>query len=647
MNALRLVVAPIFFLIILLGRPALANSASSADAAVEDKAKQIWQLLDYMAVDYAGAVAGGKVVNAGEYAEMQEFGQTIERHLADMPEKTGKSNLLQQTSKLKAAVASKADAREVADQANSLAAALLAAYPVPVAPSKVPDLQRGTALYQAQCASCHGVGGRGDGPLSAKLEPPPIAFTDRERAKERSLFSLHQSITLGVEGTAMPSFKALNDDERWALAFYISTMSFTKDEADEGKKLWASDTSLRTAVPNLDSLTQLSESTLEKNLPSKKAGALLAYLRSDPQAVAVSREGSLTLARTRLKESLTALENGNTSDATRLALSAYLDGFEPVEPALAIKSKDSLQEIEQTMSAYRAAITQGNIDDARQIETRLQGHLAKAQSILDEGSDDKWGVFLGALTILLREGLEALLVVVAMIAFLKKAERQEVLPYVHAGWIAALAAGGLTWFAATYLIEVSGASRELTEGFSAIFAAVVLLAVGIWMHQKSFAGRWQIYIRQKLSAALNKRSAVMLFLLAFVTVYREVFETVLFYAALWTEGTGMYLLAGLALGVVILVAAATMMLRTSARLPIGQFFSVSAALIAVLAVVLIGKGVAALQEAGMLGVTPIQAPQIDVLGFYPSLQTVMAQFAVLLVIAGSMFFNVYMYKKQQ
>ncbi|WP_204275047.1 FTR1 family protein, partial [Stenotrophomonas maltophilia] len=78
--------------------------------------------------------------------------------------------------------------------------------------------------------------------------------------------------------------------------------------------------------------------------------------------------------------------------------------------------------------------------------------------------------------------------------FLKKAERTDVLPYVHAGWIVALAAGGLTWAVATYLVDLSGASREMTEGFSAIFAAVVLLGVGMWMHQKSLAGRWQAYV---------------------------------------------------------------------------------------------------------------------------------------------------------
>ncbi|WP_336845103.1 FTR1 family protein, partial [Stenotrophomonas maltophilia] len=102
----------------------------------------------------------------------------------------------------------------------------------------------------------------------------------------------------------------------------------------------------------------------------------------------------------------------------------------------------------------------------------------------------------------------------------------DVLPYVHAGWICALLAGAATWAVATYFVDISGANREVTEGVSALFAAAVLLSVGIWMHQKSLAGRWQEYLHAKLTTALTRRSAVFLFMLAFVAVYREVFETI-------------------------------------------------------------------------------------------------------------------------
>src|SRR5690606_2290498 len=125
--------------------------------------------------------------------------------------------------------------------------------------------------------------------------------------------------------------------------------------------------------------------------------------------------------------------------------------------------------------------------------------LTEAEQVLAPGEADATAAFAGAFTILLREGLEALLIVIAMLAFLRKAGRTEAMPYVHAGWVGALVAGGATWAAATGLIGISGASRELTEGFAALFAAVVLVWVGIWMHGKSQAGAWQRYIEDRLS----------------------------------------------------------------------------------------------------------------------------------------------------
>src|SRR3546814_21103351 len=98
-----------------------------------------------------------------------------------------------------------------------------------------------------------------------------------------------------------------------------------------------------------------------------------------------------------------------------------------------------------------------------------------------------------------------------MIAFLRKAERPEALRYVHGGWIGALIAGGLTWAVATYAIGISGASRELTEGFGSLFAAIVLPPVGIWMHGKAQADQWPRYIREKMSRALSSGAGWYLF----------------------------------------------------------------------------------------------------------------------------------------
>ena len=287
------------------------------------------------------------------------------------------------------------------------------------------------------------------------------------------------------------------------------------------------------------------------------------------------------------------------------------------------------------MGEVRGAIGRGApIGEVRGQIERLDALFGAAAQALAPEKASSASSFAGALTILLREGLEALLIVVAMLAFLRKADRADVLPYVHGGWIAALAAGGLTWAAATYLISISGASRELTEGFGSLIAAVVLISVGIWMHGKSQADAWQVYIREKLSKALSKQSAWFLFGLAFLVVYREVFETILFMTALWSQGGGAAMLAGVATAVVILAAIAWLMLNFSKRLPIGQFFAYSAGLMALLSVVLAGKGVAALQEAGLIDLHPLHTPRVELLGLYPTVEGLLAQALTIMALAA-------------
>jgi high-affinity iron transporter len=321
-----------------------------------------------------------------------------------------------------------------------------------------------------------------------------------------------------------------------------------------------------------------------------------------------------------------------------LALSAYLDGIEPIEPALTARDDNLRIQLETHMAQYRAAIldhaanTVALADDLNRLLDAIEQELAA-------NAATPTTAFLGAFTILVREGLEALLIVVAMIAFLRKAHREDALRYVHIGWTLALAAGAVTWAVATYVISISGAGREVTEGLSSLFAAVVLLGVGIWMHQKSVGGRWQAYLRAKLTAALDSRSMMFLFGLSFIAVYREVFETILFYAALWTEGQKTAIGAGLLAGTMTLVAVAWVLLRTSRRLPVSTFFAASSLLITVLALVLTGKGMQALQEAGWLPITPVAFPRIDWLGVFPSQQSLGAQALILAIVIIAFFAN--------
>ena len=608
-------------------------SPSFAGPATTSAVQTTWRLLDYVAVDYPGAVQDGRVVSAPEFAEMREFSATAETQLKALPESASKGLLLGQAATLRSKVEAKAPGPVIAKLAHQLGADLLKAYPVPLAPAQLPDLKRGNELFQTNCAACHGATGHGDGPAARSLDPKPVNFADRERARQRSIFALEQVIDQGIAGTAMQSFSSLPVQDRWDLAFKVGTFAYPPSLVADGRRIWESDASLRSRVPDLAALTTITPAALAQQIGEEKTLAVVAFLRSNPAALEPSSTDSLVFSRSTLRASVQAYAKGNMDEARKLALSAYLDGFEPVEPLLSARNPKLLRSIESGMGEFRAAISEGR--PAAEIQSRaneLDGQFAAAEKVLAPEASSSVSTFVSALTILVREGVEALLIVVAMIAFLRKAERTDELRYVHGGWVAALIAGVLTWYVATTLISFSGASRELTEGFGGVFAALVLVFVGIWMHGKAHADAWQRYVREKLNRALNARSGWFLFGLAFLVVYREAFETILFYAAMWEDSPGA-LVAGVCVGAALLAAIAWAMLRYSAKLPVAQFFRYSAILMAILAVILAGKGVGGLQEAGLLGITPLPSvPRFELLGLEPSLQVVLAQVAALIAL---------------
>jgi len=603
-----------------LAAPASAQQGGGAEVA--------WRLLDYIAVDYPEAVQGGRVVNPLEYEEMREFSSSVGERIAALPDRPGKDKLLAETKQLQQAIAAKSPPSEIERRARSLASDLLTAYPVPLAPPSVPDLERGSRLYAEQCAACHGTSGDAKVPVAATMDPPPIDFTDRGRARERSIFALYQVIDQGLEGTAMQSFSSLPAEDKWALALHVGRYAFTPEMAEEGRRIWESDADLRQRIPDLAALVALTPAALAREIGPEKAAAVTAFLRGNPATVAAEAgAGTLAIARQKLAESLAAYQSGDRELAKQLALSAYLDGFEPIEPLLVARDAGLMARVEAAMAQLRAAIGAGRDPaEVRQRVAALDSLFGEVEQALAPDNASFASAFIGAFTILFREGLEALLIVVGMLTFLRKADRRELVRPVHAGWIAALVAGLATWWAATHLISISGASRELTEGFGSALAAIVLLFVGVWMHRKAQADEWQRYLREKLGRALSSGSAWFLFFLAFVAVYREVFETILFFAALSAQGQVGAIVGGAIAGLVVLAVVAVAMIRFSRKLPIGKFFAYSSALVAVLAVVLTGKAVSALQEAGLLGISPIPgAPRIELLGLYPTVEGLLAQ----------------------
>ncbi|MGQ0558551.1 MAG: cytochrome c/FTR1 family iron permease [Sphingosinicella sp.] len=596
-----------------------------------------WQLIDYIAVDYRGAVdARSRIVSQLEYDEMREFSRNVARRLATLPAHPAKAGLVGEAQRLEVLIARRTPPAAVEAAARRLAARLLVAYPVTIAPAAPPDPARGAALYRQHCAACHGTDGRAQTPAAASLDPPPIVFTDRARARERSLFALYQAIGQGLDGTAMRGFGELSPQDRWALAFQTGRFAFPAELAPAGERLWRGDGALRARFPGLQALAETTPSALAAEIGAEPADALTAFLRANPDAVAGETGSTLAIARDRLRAAAAAYRRGHREQAGDLALSAYLDGFEPVEAMLAARRGALVGEVEREMAGLRAAIDRnGSATDIDARTARLLALFERAELALAPDAASPLSTFLGAFAILLREGLEALLIVIAMITFLVRAERREMLRWVHGGWAAALAAGIATWWAASHVISISGAGRETTEGFGSLLAAAILLFVGLWLHGKSRAGAWQLYVKQRLDRALGRGSAWLLFALAFVAVYREVFETILFFTAIGGQGQVGALAGGIAAAVALLALIAWAMLRLSRRLPIAKFFQYSAALIAVLAVVLAGKGLAALQEAGLAGISPLEwAPRSPMFGVYPTIETLALQLALILVLAA-------------
>lgn len=534
---------------------------------------QLLQLVDYVGVDYEEAIGeNGVITNAGEYQEMQEFSATILMAIQALPESEQKPDLVDQASLLVQLVDSKAPLKDVRQKTQQLSSQLQSVLNVPMTPKHEPNLAQGKKLFKENCAACHGETGAGDGPLAASLDPAPTNFLDANRMAQLSQFALYNTITLGVDGTSMVSYeKTLSDEERWDLAFYIDSL--------------------------------------------------------------LDKQDSITIALSKLEQSMKAYEAGDQAGAYQFALSAYLDGFETAEAVLDILDRDKRIFLEQKMMAFRAAIENNEpLDSVKAQYEELRDLLISVQNNLPTTQFSNTAVFLSALVILLREGLESILIVGMLIVMLIKGEKRELLPAIHIGWLLALVAGALTWWGSHTLISISGAAREITEGVTALVAAAMLLYVGIWIHRNQLAQDWRKYLKEKFSKHVESEARFGLGLLAFLAVYRELFETVLFYEALsmqvGSQGTQMIWL-GIAVGLAILLVIVFLMIRYGLRLPLQSFFKVSAALIFAFAIIFIGQGIHGLEEAGKVPYWPVPMPRIDLLGIYPNLFGLMIQGFVL------------------
>ncbi|WP_374649816.1 FTR1 family protein [Dongia sp.] len=412
------------------------------------------------------------------------------------------------------------------------------------------------------------------------------------------------------------------------------------------------------APESLDRLASILSQT-RRLIEAKGDETLVKALTEEAQSLIASAYGTdlaqggyktaLSLLPDILDEVLLVAQAGDWPEADLKRLEAYAlfdpdieQRLMPRSPALALKMEAGFWEGSATETGLGRLIADKGPEDAlKAAVVRMKMDTAEAAAILNARLSAT-NAFLQSMAIMLREGLEALLVLACMIGALKATGiptgglRGWRWPVVS-GVAAALAGSFALWLAVGQLFAMSTLQRELLEGLTALTAAAVLFYVTHWIFQKAYVSGWVAEIRRKAALAGSRPRVkgmylgwFTLFALAFLVVFREGFETVLFYEALLIDAPDLPVLAGLGTGAAISALAAYAVLGLEARLPVAAFFRVTGAMLGVLCLVLTGSGIRGLQTAALVPATPVtwfpDMPWLQLyLGLYPVAETLSVQ----------------------
>ncbi len=619
--------------------PALLLTATFAFSALAAEGPKgpgfLVHLLDYLAKDYGGAVSGGKVTSEGEYHEQVEFSHTATELNKTLTETQANPEIAANLEQLGGLIAAKAEPAAVAKLARQIQKDVIQVAHLAVAPTRWPNLAEGRKMFQDTCAPCHGEGGLGDGPGGGALDPKPANFHSPERMDDMTPYHAFNAIRFGIPGTGMAPFQGFSDAEVWELAFFVVGL----------RHLDKSPPPASTAPPagvdeaRLTEIATSSDDKLAAQVPgtAEDKAAALYWVRT--HSVDQGLSSNLDLARGNLAQALELFKSGHDEEAKAKALGAYLEGVEPVEPRLKAADAQAMSELESRMGLVRSAIeARRPVGEVEKAVASANEQLTVAAGLLGNKASSPFLVFLSAAAILLREGFEAVLLILALLGVLRAAKARRATLWVHGGWIAALGLGVVAWFFSGWLLQISGAQRELMEAVTAVFAVVVLLVVGFWLHSQTEIGRWRKFLNEKVKKHLDGKNLIGLASISFLAVFRECFETVLFLRAVWLEngeGTRSAMAAGVVSSLVLIFVLAWALLRFSAQLPIRKLFTASAVVMAVLAVTLTGKGLHSFQEAGWLTITtPPFRWRWDLFGVYPTWETFLSQGVVLALVTG-------------
>ncbi len=384
--------------------------------------------------------------------------------------------------------------------------------------------------------------------------------------------------------------------------------------------------------------------TIEEQLPQLQTTRDSQTASSEAQAVVknqpdVDWNKIVTDINQRLQQAIQIYQTGETKKAILAVQDTYFDVFEASGMENKIGSRDA--EFKSRLEGYFTRLVglmkaNESSDKLHQQTEGLAQELQKATNMLQGESQSDWQMFIYSLLIILREGLEALLIVAAIVTYLIKNNHQDKLPVIRQSVYVALVASIVTAVIFQLVFTAnSGENRELLEGFTMMFAVVMLFMMSYWLLSKVEAENWKRYLEGKLSTALTTGSLIGLWLTSFLAVYREGAETVLFYYALVSDAKSavsfFYLFAGFVIGVLALVVCYFIMRYSVVKLPLKPFFMFTGSFMYLMAFVFAGKSVLELIEGKLFEPTLLSGfPEISWLGIYPYVETLTPQIVLLI-----------------
>lgn len=664
--------------LLLLGlAAALVAPITTTVEGQERPAKRVADIVGVALAEYEkGIDSAGRLVSSLEYDEAVSFLGTA-RDAARRLSGTGADSARSALDSISAGVSRKAPPRSLDRWRDAFLTALGAdaALDLPIRPV---DLAAGERLFTQHCASCHGPRGLGDGPAARGMAPPPPALGSAEVMRDVPPALMYRIVSVGIAGTPMSGWAdVLSADDRWSIVSYVNRLQGPNAGGMAvGEGIWLQrcadchglggasngpmSVSLSRLPRELSSFAwqaERSDAQIAKAIREGIAGTampasrdvtpteidgLVAFVRTlslgdAPGAAAGSGsdpDSTIRSVMRLLQSAMASARVGRQEEADDQAFDAYI-AFEPLETPARARSPGTVAALERHFADFKGAIAAKDLRTAERAMNAIEQGLPGVRELTGPPASG-WGAFLQSFLIILREGLEAILVIGAVVAFLIKTGHRERLRSIWVGVWLALGASALTAVVMATVLRALPATREVIEGATMLIAVLVLFSVSYWLISRVEAARWQKFIREKVDAALQHGGGTALALVAFLAVYREGAETALFYQALLNEGTGILvpILAGVLVGGGVLAVIFTLFWKYGIRIPLRPFFAVTSVLLYYMAFVFMGKGIRELQEGGVVNITVLPGwPHVETMGIFPSVETLLAQAFLLVMFA--------------